>query len=427
MFILEKLREAGYEAFLVGGCLRDILLRKNVRDWDIATNAPSVGISKLFKKTIPLGKNHGSMTVVHDRMQYEVTSYRSAKDKRGETIIEDLSHRDFTINALAFDPAKGNLIDPFGGEKDMGKKAIRAVGDPIERFSEDPLRALRALRLASELGFRVHRDTLKRIPDFTLALNRMAPERIRNELLKILKSAKPSIGIDMMRKTGLLAVIFPEILKGHRMKQREKFHAFDVYKHSLLTMDFLPPDPILRLAGLLHDIGKPYTRTKIKGEFRFFGHAEEGEKIAGSFLRRFRFSNVERKRITHLVRHHMLDYREEWKNCAVKRLLARLGENQLEDFFLLYEADKKALGKGRRGHSQLEGLRKRIEGIKTKKEARKVSDLAINGSQVIAILGIRQGKKVGEILKSLLEMVLEDPGKNTPQKLKEILETEIKR
>lgn len=427
-FVLEKLREAGCEAFLVGGCLRDIILKKKVQDWDIATNASPKKMLKLFKKVIPLGQNHGSMTVVHNQIPYEITSYRSCrKDRRGNTILEDLAHRDFTINALAFDPINRNFNDPFGGEKDLKKKIIRAVGDPMERFGEDPLRILRGLRLAAELGFRLHKDTIKGIPNFANGMEHVSPERIRNELLKILKSDEPSIGIELMRKTGTLAVVFPEILKGYRMKQREKFHAFDVYRHSLVTMDLLPPCPILRLAGLLHDIGKPSTRTKIKGEFRFFGHAEAGEKIADSFLRKFRFSNKDRKRITHLVRHHMLDYRKEWKDSAVKRLLVRLGENHLEDFFLLFEADKKALGKGERRYPQLVHLKERIAEIRTKKEAKKVSDLALNGHQIISLLGIKPGKKVGEILKALLEIVLENPETNTPRKLKAVLETQFMR
>ncbi len=423
-YILRIIKGAGHECYIIGGATRDALLKRPVHDWDLASNASPTQLIRLFKKVIPIGIDHGTVAIIHEKKQYEITSYRSRKPGSfGKTIEEDLALRDFTINAIAYDPFVPSLKDPFEGVKDLQKKIIRSVGDATKRFREDPLRTLRAIRLASELEFRLQAKTLDPITKFSAKVKRLPAERVRNELIKILKAQRPSLGIELMRKTGLLGAILPELLDGYRMKQNPQYHAYHIYKHSIMTMGNLPRDHVLRLAGLLHDIGKPAARKKLKGQFRFWGHENVGEEMADSILKRLRFSNKERQCVTHLVKNHMLHYKEDWTDSAVKRLLARLGKDRLDDFFLLFQADKKATGKEERKGSLLKQLKKRIHQVQSKKEAIKTTDLKINGHDIISLLGIKPGKRVGDILNALLEMVLENPEKNTRKKLKEAVAT----
>ncbi len=427
--IIEKLRAAGRYAWIVGGCVRDSLLGKSVSDWDIATEARPKELMKIFPRAIPTGLQHGTITLVMGGRHYEVTTLRGettySDGRRPDSvhfvneITADLARRDFTINAIAVDPTNGEIVDPFGGQKDLEAKIIRAVGDPLQRFSEDGLRVLRAARFAATLEFDLAPETFRAIEPTLDTFRKVSAERVRDEWVKTMKARKPSRAFDIMRETGILAITCPELLEGVGMEQN-KWHSYDVWRHGMACMDACVGDPILRIAALLHDVGKPRTRAwseKTK-DWTFYDHDRVGAEIADPICARLRFSNEERQRIVALVRHHLFHY-DKWSDAAVRRWIRRVGKERIEDLYILNEADIRAKGPDFDPASlaPLEALKAHVEKVLAEGAALTTRDLAIDGHVLMKELGLKPGRIIGEILEACLEMVIADPKANERETL----------
>jgi tRNA nucleotidyltransferase/poly(A) polymerase len=417
--ISRRLIKSGYQAFIVGGALRDSLLGSHAQDWDVATDAPPEKIHELFPEMTRFSLKHGTVTLVFKGRHFEVTTFRGTEGY-GVSIEEDLSRRDFTFNAMAYDITNKRIIDPFGGKEDMKKKAVRAVLNPIERYNEDPLRMMRAIRFSLELGYSIEPETLMAINSRADAIDRVAKERIRDELLRILMVNRPSAGFNFMRKTGLLKWILPELLEGYR-KRQNNYHKYTIYRHTMETVDSIEGDPVLRVSALFHDIAKPRVRKKIKGRWRFFGHADASATLTKEIMTWLRFSNEQIDRVTHLVYHHMFEYKKELSDRAIRRFIKRVGTDDIDDLISLRRADDLAHGWGRGFEKDLEPFRERIEAERRQSPPLSISDLAVNGHDVMNILGLQSGPKVGKILNQLLEVVIERPEYNQKDKLIEIL------
>jgi tRNA nucleotidyltransferase (CCA-adding enzyme) len=418
--IARKLIQNGYQAFVVGGAIRDLMLGFQARDWDVATDATPEIIRKLFPTTTSFHLKHGTITLVIEGRHFEVTTFRGPAGGRGADIEEDLAHRDFTINAMAYDLIGGGVIDPFGGREDIRRKLVRAVLNPIERFQEDPLRMMRAIRFSQELGYSIDPETLMAITGFSHAVSGVAGERIRDELIRVLMVARPSVGFNLMRKTGILKVILPELLEGYRRRQNS-FHRYTVYRHIMETVDAIERDPVLRLSALFHDIAKPRVRKKIEGRWRFLSHAEASAELAGQIMRRLRFSNKSIARVSIVVAHHMFDYKKELSDRAIRRFIKRVGAEHVDDLIRLRKADDIAHGWGNDYGDRIEEFSKRVHIQMNGSPALTVSDLMLNGHDVMALTGLPPGPRVGQILKELLEAVIEHPEYNQRQKLVEML------
>jgi tRNA nucleotidyltransferase (CCA-adding enzyme) len=456
-----RLRRAGHEAWLVGGAVRDLHAGRAAKDFDVATSATPEQMVAVFgrKRTIPTGEKHGTMTVLVDRPSgerepVEVTTFRGegaySDGRRPDNVefvadlVEDLRRRDFTMNAIAYDPFDDRVADPFGGRADLEAGIIRAVGAPLDRFREDGLRAMRAVRFAAQLGFRLDPDTEAAIAPARDVFRKVSAERVRDELVKILSSPKPSIGLDLMERTGLLADVLPELCEGVGLSQN-RHHRYDVWRHTIATVDearLLTPDEqaatgrpawIIRAAALLHDVAKPRTaapKEDAPGERTFYRHEEVGAELSDAILKRLRFSNEERAHVVHLVRNHMFWYSDEWTDGTVRRFLGRIGPENVGDLFALREADVRARGRGEDPEVELAELRTRIARTIAEAQALKVSDLALSGADVMRVLGVGPGRIVGEVLRRLLERVLDDASLNTREKLEALvpeLAAEIKR
>ncbi len=420
--LLARLAEAGFEAWLVGGGVRDLLLGREVQDWDLATSARPEDVAALWPEAVPTGARHGTMTLARPEGPVEITTYRTEgpySDGRrpdwvrfGSSLAEDLSRRDFTVNAMALDPGAGTLADPHGGEADLRARVLRTVGDPDARFDEDGLRPLRGIRLAAVLEFTVDPVTLAALGRSRDRVAGVARERVRDELMKLLAARRPSVGLELLRSTGLLEVVVPELMEGVGVTQN-RYHAHDVFRHTVRAVDEAPAgNPEVRLAALLHDVGKPRTRRVVNGEGTFYNHERVGAEMTREILDRLRFPHRERDRVAHLVRQHMFHYTPDWSDAAVRRFLRRVGPGNLEDLFLLRGADTRAHDTDLAGDGPLEELRARIEAVLSREEALSVADLAVGGREIMEALGIPSGPGVGEILDRLLERVLEDPELN---------------
>jgi tRNA nucleotidyltransferase (CCA-adding enzyme) len=418
--ISQRLITNGYQAFIVGGALRDSLRGCEAKDWDVATDATPERIHDLFSEMRRFDLKHGTVTLVSRRRHLEVTTFRGTGGY-GVSIEGDLSHRDFTFNAMAYDITGKRIIDPFGGKEDMKKKLVRAVLNPIDRLNEDPLRMMRAIRFSLELGYSIEPETLMTISSMAQAIDAVATERIRDELLRILLVSKPSAGFNLMRKTDLLRRILPELLEGYRKRQND-YHKYSIYRHVMETVDSIEREPILRLSALFHDIAKPRVRRKVKGRWRFLGHAEASAELAREIMIRLRFSNEWVDRVTHLVAGHMFDYKQELSDRAVRRFIKRVGVGNIDDLMKLRRADDLAHGWGRGFESQIDGFRDRTNAQIKKSYAFTVFDLAVNGHDVMNIMGLQPGPRVGKILNHLLELVIDKPEYNQKDMLIEILE-----
>ncbi len=426
--VVTALRDAGKQAYLVGGCVRDLLAGLDAVDYDVATDAVPEEVRRIFRRTAPTGIKHGTITVLGDEGDYEVTTFRrdgKYGDARhpddvtyAENIEEDLSRRDFTINALAYDPLEDELVDLFGGVEDFERGIVRAVGDAAERFREDGLRPLRAVRLAARFGFEVDADTLDAIPGVLDRVRMVAAERVRDEFMKMLATAaKPSYGIELMREADLLEVYIPELLEGYAVTQNE-FHAYDVYTHSLYTCDAAPAEkPLVRLAALLHDIGKPRTRVVRDGRVTFYNHQAVSRRMARDILNRLRFSKKQRDHVLHLIYYHMFGYTPAWTDAAVRRLIRKVGRENIADLFDLRIADWFGNGTNYGFPGYLRALERRVNEAIAREEAFTEKDLAIDGRDVMSALEIAPGPKVGEALSYLLERVLEDQTLNERERL----------
>ena len=431
--VCRRLAAAGHGAQIVGGCVRDLYLGRAAKDWDVATSAHPDEVQRLFKKTIPTGIAHGTVTVLLGGEPIEVTTYRGEgaySDARrpdhvvfGVTLEEDLARRDFTMNAIAFDPVANQVIDPFGGRDDLVARVIRAVGDPEARFREDGLRVMRALRFAAVLGFAIEPATEAAIASALGSLARVSAERVRDELLKLLGAPKPSVGLEIAERTGVLGVILPELAEGVGVAQNHH-HRFDVWRHTLASVDGTPGDAIVRLGTLLHDVAKPRTaapKPEAPGEFTFYRHDAVGAEMADAIGRRLKLANKEREKIIALVGHHMFWYSPEWSDATVRRFIRRVGADLLPDLFALRAGDVVGRGFGEDPENELGELRRRVDKVVAEDQALSIGDLAIGGQDVMAALGVPPGRAVGDMLRALLEEVLEEPELNTRERLLERL------
>jgi len=335
-------------------------------------------------------------------------------------IDEDLAHRDFTFNAIAYDINAKRIIDPFGGQRDIEEKLVRAVLNPSQRFQEDPLRIMRAIRFSLELGYSIEPETLIAIQSMAQTIDMVAKERIRDELLKILMVKKPSIGFNMMRKLDLLKRILPELVEGYR-KRQNNYHKYTIYRHTMETVDAINDDPILRLSALFHDIAKPRVREKINGKWRFFGHATLSAELTKEIMVRLKFSNEWINRVTHLIAHHMFDYKQELSDKAVRQFIKRIGADNVGCLIALRRADEIAHGWGRDSEKDIEAFSNRIDSQIKKLYPLTISSLAVNGHDIMNALNVKPGPRIGQILNQLLAIVIEKPEFNTKDKLIEIM------
>ena len=422
---LERLREGGHQAWLVGGTVRDVLLDRTPAEphtFDVATDLAPEHVTSRFARVEPIGLAHGTVLVLEHALRMEVTTMRRegayADARRPDHVEwtkdprEDLARRDLTVNAIAWDPAAQVLLDPLGGLADLDAGLLRAVGDPAERFHEDALRPLRVARFAALLGMDVEDATRAALGSALDRSRQVAVERVREELMKMMTAETPSVGWELLREAGLLELWLPELARTFAVPQN-RFHAYDVWGHSLATADAAPADkPRVRWAALLHDIGKVDTREIRKGDATFYDHQNVGADLADRALARLRFSTADREAIVHLVREHMFDYRSEWSDAAVRRWIRRVGEDAVADLFDLRIADVIGNGLKHGLAGTLERFRERIERVHAEDSALHVRDLAVSGEDAMRVLGIAPGPEVGRVLERLLEEVLDDPARN---------------
>lgn len=434
--ILKIINKSSYESFIVGGCVRDSLLGRAPKDWDITTNAKPDVIVEIFEskgyKVIPTGLKHGTVTLVENGEHYEVTTYRidglyednrrPSSVKFTSNIQEDLSRRDFTINAMAYNHTDG-LVDYFNGHSDLQNKVIRCVGDPNSRFQEDALRMMRAIRFTAQLGFHLETATKNAILVNSYLLENISKERIREEFSKIIVSDKPSSYIKDMVSVNLMRYVIPEIYECIGFEQHNPNHDKDIFNHILDVLDNTEDDLILRLSALFHDIGKPQTFILDEdGIGHFYTHHLRSADIAEGIMRRLRYDNKSIEQVMILVREHMSKY-EKLRVATVKKFINRVGVENLDRIFKLQIADIKGSA-NRDGISSITELRDEVERVLNEKQPLSVKELKIDGSDLIT-LGIPQGKRIGEILNELMEMVLEQPELNEKEKLIEIVKSEM--
>lgn len=434
--ILEKLNNSGFEAYIVGGCVRDLIMTNppagGPQDWDITTNAKPEEIQKVFPENF-YENNFGTVTVKTDskdatlkeiqitpfRIEGKYTDKRHPEEIKFVTKLEDdLSRRDFTVNAMAMD-AKENLIDLFDGKKDLKAKLIRTVGKPEDRFNEDALRILRAARFAATLGFKIEENTLKSVKENSEWLRIISKERIRDEFVKIIMSANAYSGLLLLKDSGLLQHIIPELLSGENVYQN-LHHIYTVWEHNLLSLKYTTEKNYnleVRLASLLHDTGKPQTKRGEGKYSTFYGHDVVGARVAAQIMERLKFPKDISEKVIKLVRYHMFYYNAgEVTESSVRRLLANVGPENIEDLIRVREGDRIGSGRPKAVPYKLRHLKYVIDKVSHDPISAKM--LEVNGEDVMKELDIKPGPKVGLILNFLLAEVLEDPNKNKKENLK---------
>lgn len=437
---MRVLQDAGYDAFVVGGSVRDVYTNRIPKDYDITTNAAPEIIQTLFDDTLynnTFGTVVVRITEDDQRNEIEITPYRaesSYDDGRhpsdvtfGVSLEKDLERRDFTINAMASDGKE--LIDPFDGKTDCEKKVIRTVGNPRDRFSEDALRLLRAARFAAQLGYRIEDNTRDAMKECGEKLQQISFERIRDELMKIVCSDDPYRGIWILYETDLLPYVLPELLEGVRVGQN-KHHMYSVFMHNLLSLQYCPSDdPLVRFAALLHDIGKPRTKEGNGPNSTFYNHDHVGAEMTRTIMKRLAFSKQERERVAHLVDLHMFYYTPgELTDAGVRRLVKRIGKENIDDFMDVRVADRMGSGCQKEKPFSLIELERRIRDVE--KDPMDTTMLKIDGHDVMRITGIAPGREIGVLMNLLLQDVLEDPSLNTEsyltKRVKEIYQENFK-
>jgi tRNA nucleotidyltransferase (CCA-adding enzyme) len=429
LHVLGALREAGHRAFVVGGGVRDALLPGVVTDpvWDVATSAVPEEVQRLFPETHPVGIEHGTVGVRMDGGEVEVTTFRAdvetfgrkARVRFSSDLQEDLARRDFTINALAYDPESDELIDPFGGAADLSARVLKSVGDPRRRFEEDYLRLLRGARFVARFDLAVPDEVREAMRACAAGTRGLSGERVRDEVMKTLAQAeRPSRAFRLLRETGVLAEILPELDACFGVAQN-RWHPDDVGEHTLLVVDAMPRRyPFLRLVALLHDLGKPGSKTwdPEREDYVFRGHDELGARLAETILERLRFPRRDIERAAHLVRVHMDLFPIEAGDAAVRRWLQRVGERNVRDLFRLHFADWNGNRAKPRPALELRALYRRARRVAAARSALKVTDLAIGGDDLRA-LGLAPGPAFKELLSTLLRRVVEDPSMNERETL----------
>ncbi len=439
--IVKHLEDHGFQAWIVGGAVRDVLLNRPTLDWDFTTNATPEEILPLFNEsfydnhfgTVMVAAKHIKEQfnlpneIIDDQVIFDITTYRSEQgysDKRrpdrvtwGKSIEEDLQRRDFTINAIAAkvtSPHEWQLLDPYHGQEDIQAKLIRAVGDPYQRFEEDALRMLRAIRFAAQLGFQIESQTFKAIQDKADNLNHISWERIGDEFMKILKTDHPADGVLLLVNSGLAKIILPELLAAKNIPQGGH-HIYDVFTHSIESLRHCPSrDPVVRLATLLHDIAKPLTFNKRSGKITFYNHEVVGARLAKKIARRLRLSKQDQDLIFTLVRWHMFVYDRNMTDAAIRRFIRRVGKENIHKMMMLRVGDR--LGGGSKATSwRLNEFQKRIG--EQLYEPLSLKDLKINGHDLMENFHLKPGPLIGKILNQLFEEVLDNPDLNTKDKL----------
>ena len=425
--IIHRLQKEGYDAYAVGGCVRDTLLGREPKDWDITTSARPEIVKSLFSHTIDTGIQHGTVTVMLDHVGYEVTTYRidgEYEDSRHPkeviftgNLVEDLKRRDFTINAMAYNDESG-LVDAFEGEQDLKKGIIRCVGNPHDRFGEDALRMLRAVRFAAQLGFSIEERTKVAVADLAPTLAKVSAERIQMELVKLLTSANPQ-EMREVYELGLSRVFLPEFDRMMETPQDNKHHMYTVGEHTIHALEAISEDKVLRLAILLHDVAKPLCiTTDEEGQDHFKGHPQEGAKMAKEILRRLKFDNDTINHVCLFVRYH--DDRPALSATSVRRMMSRIGEENMEGLLAVKRADTlgQSMYQRREKLAYIDEFEKLYQQIIREQQCVKKSDLALNGRDLIR-MGMQPGKQIGAVLDHLFELVLEHPECNTRECLEE--------
>lgn len=418
--ILRILEENGFAAYAVGGCIRDSVMGREPKDWDVASNAPPSAVKKLFDRTADTGREHGTVSVILGGKPYEVTTFRidgKYGDNRhpnsvvfADRLEDDLCRRDFTINAMAWNPEKG-IIDLFGGLSDIAQHRIRTVGDPDERFAEDALRMMRAVRFAARLNFDIDAGTYIGIRKNSNLILSVSSERIRDELTGILTSDYPK-KLAILRHAGLMRLLLPEVYACFNTSQNNPHHMYNVGEHSLRAVEAIEKDVSLRWTMLLHDTGKAVTRTTDKnGIDHFYGHVAKSVEIAKLILRRLKFDNKSIEKIIRLVKHHDMDI--PLSPNAVAKAVNKAGEDIFPDLLKVKRADKSAqnLAERTKELKHIETVEKMYAELLAGKSCFKLEDLAVKGSDLIG-MGFREGKEIGRVLSALLDKVLEDQSLN---------------
>ena len=432
--IISILESNGHEAYAVGGCVRDCILGKIPHDWDITTSALPEQVKALFSRTFDTGIEHGTVTVLMHGVGYEVTTYRvDGKYEDGRhpkevtftaSLEEDLKRRDFTINAMAYNESRG-LVDLFGGEADLQAGIIKAVGNPTERFTEDALRMLRALRFSAQLGFEIETATYQAIKDLAPTLERISAERIQVEMVKLVTSDHPE-RLREVYNTGLSKVFFPELDVMMECEQNNKHHAYTVGEHTIKAMEIIPADRVLRLTMMLHDIAKPACKTTDdNGQDHFKLHPIKGVDMARKVLRRLKFDNDTTTKVCNLVKNH--DDRPAISERNVRRLIIRVGQENFHDLLEVKRADTLAQSTYLREEklAYISELERVFNDIVEAGDCLKIKDLKINGKDLIA-MGVPQGQQIGEVLNTIFDAVVDKPELNDRQILLNMAQSMIK-
>jgi len=433
--ITETLENADFEAYIVGGCVRDLLINKTPKDWDITTNAKPEDIKRLFENTF-YNNDYGTVGVVNENTEeeslkvVEVTPYRiesEYSDARrpdsvefSDSIEHDLHRRDFTINAIAYSISKGQIIDLYKGQEDLKKGIVRAVGDPDVRFSEDALRILRAIRISAELGFKIEEKTKNSIKKDAKMLEKIAKERIRDEFVRIIMSDRPMESIELTHELGVLRFIAPELEEGIGINQNQA-HAFTVWEHNLRAVKHSADKKLpleIRISALFHDIGKPVTSrwSSEKNDWTFHGHDVVGGKMTKKILERLKFSKRQIEKIVKLVRWHLFfSDTEQITLSAVRRMVRNVGEENIWDLMDVRESDRIGMGRPKANPYRLRKYKSMVE--EALRDPISVKMLKIDGAKIMEVTQETPGPKIGYILHALLEEVLEDPKLNTAEGL----------
>lgn len=420
-YIINTIMEAGYEAYAVGGCIRDSILGRVPDDWDITTSATPYQVKEIFKRTVDTGIKHGTVTVMMDKEGFEVTTYRvdgEYEDCRHPkevtftaNLVEDLKRRDFTINAMAYNDQTG-LVDVFEGMLDIRKKRIRCVGNPRERFGEDALRMMRAVRFSAQLGYEIEEETAAAIRELSPNLVHISAERIQTELIKLIISPHPE-NLRIAYELGITGVILPEFDACMETQQRNPHHCYSVGEHIIKSMQEIRSDKVMRLAMLFHDIGKPKTISQDdSGIHHFYGHPSVSEKMTKEILRRLKFDNYTIYMVSNLVKFH--DYEVEPEAKYVRRAIMKTGEDIFPLLFEVKEADIKAQSSYHRDKKEkkLKEIHEIYDEISACNQCVSLKSLAVTGKDLIEDAGMKPGKELGEMLKKLLDIVIEEPAKN---------------